>query len=189
MAGKSKESGNAHSPANQLAGWARQGIDSFVAGQKILLDLTAQQNALVIGMLREGTGASPYCGQERRSPQSLTRVFRTSALLGKILLDLATDRGRVGGESSEGSSTASHGLHVPWQSLLRDRLVTFSTLRSACWKPLAEQTHKAAESYRRRQRIVGGARREAWCRTGAAGHQDNLVETEKEVPSTWPSMK
>ena len=53
MAAKTKESGNAHSPANQLVGWARQGIDSFVAAQKILLDLTAQQNALVIGMLRE----------------------------------------------------------------------------------------------------------------------------------------
>jgi len=53
MTAKTKESGNAHSPGNKLAGWARQGIDSLVAAQKILLDLTAQQNALMIGMLQE----------------------------------------------------------------------------------------------------------------------------------------
>ena len=60
MAAKIKESENAHSPASQLVGWARQGIDSFVAAQKILLDLTAQQNALVIGMLRENLSKPLY---------------------------------------------------------------------------------------------------------------------------------
>ena len=48
-----KEKAPASSPASHLAGWARQGVESFVAAQKILLDLAAQENALVFGMVRE----------------------------------------------------------------------------------------------------------------------------------------
>jgi len=42
-----------YSAAGQVSTWLRQGVESFVAVQKILLDLTAQQNALAIGVVRE----------------------------------------------------------------------------------------------------------------------------------------
>ena len=54
MPAKGTESERPFSPASELASWARQGIESFVSAQKILLDLTAQQNALVLGIVREG---------------------------------------------------------------------------------------------------------------------------------------
>ena len=90
MAAKTKESGNAHSPASQLAGWARQGIDSFMAAQKILLDLTAQQNALVIGMLRENLSKPLFWPGDAIATIADKGVQNISAA-GKILLDLAGD--------------------------------------------------------------------------------------------------
>ena len=51
MIPKEKKSSRASPPANPLMGWARQGIQSFVAAQRILLDLAAQENALLVGMV------------------------------------------------------------------------------------------------------------------------------------------
>jgi hypothetical protein len=45
--------------ASTLANWARQGMESFVATQKILLDLAAQQNSLALGFVRERINFSP----------------------------------------------------------------------------------------------------------------------------------
>jgi len=42
-----------------LGDWIRQGTEGFVAAQKILLDLTAQQNALALSIIRERVGISP----------------------------------------------------------------------------------------------------------------------------------
>ena len=93
MAGKSNELGNAHSPANRLAGWARQGIDHFVAAQKILLDLTAQQNALMIGMLREKL-SKPRSWPGDEIATIADKGVQDISAAGKILLDL------VGGGTS-----------------------------------------------------------------------------------------
>ena len=41
---------------NLLGEWIRQGTEGFIATQKILLDLAAQQNALALTMLRERVG-------------------------------------------------------------------------------------------------------------------------------------
>ena len=90
MAAKIKESVNARSPVSQLAGWARQGIDSFVAAQKILLDLTAQQNALVIGMLRENL-SKPLLWPGEAIATIADKGVQNISAAGKILLDLAGD--------------------------------------------------------------------------------------------------
>ena len=89
MAAKIKESENAHSPTSQLVGWARQGIDSFVAAQKILLDLTAQQNALVIRMFRERLGEilNPGVTIAKVADQGVQNI----SAAGKIMLDWAGD--------------------------------------------------------------------------------------------------
>lgn len=65
MAAKVKHAPEAEpqSAYNSIAGlvgdWIRQGTEGFVATQKILLDLTAQQNALAITIIRERVGFSP----------------------------------------------------------------------------------------------------------------------------------
>lgn len=47
-----------HSMTGLLGEWIRQGTEGFVAGQKILLDLAAQQNALALNIIRERVGLS-----------------------------------------------------------------------------------------------------------------------------------
>jgi len=74
--------------ASTLAGWARQGMESFVATQKILLDLTAQQNSLALGFVRERINFSPLrplTGMVELAGQSLANFVAAQ----KILLDLA----------------------------------------------------------------------------------------------------
>src|SRR5690242_3330472 len=43
---------------NLIGEWIRQGTEGFIATQKILLDLAAQQNALALTILRERLGMS-----------------------------------------------------------------------------------------------------------------------------------
>ena len=45
--------GRSPSPISALAGWLRQGTESFFASQRILLDLVMRQNAHTIGALQE----------------------------------------------------------------------------------------------------------------------------------------
>jgi len=50
---------SAYSSVTGLLGdWVRQGTEGFVAAQKILLDVAAQQNALALSMIRERVGFS-----------------------------------------------------------------------------------------------------------------------------------
>src|ERR1022692_4443509 len=64
-------------PASTLAHWARQGMESFVATQKILLDLAAQQNSLTLGFVRERVNFSPLrplTGMVDMAGQSMANV-------------------------------------------------------------------------------------------------------------------
>src|SRR3954464_3666438 len=54
-----KECDSSYSSIPNLVGeWIRQGTEGFIATQKILLDLAAQQNALALTILRERMGMS-----------------------------------------------------------------------------------------------------------------------------------
>jgi hypothetical protein len=78
------------SPASTLAGWARQGLESFVATQKILLDLAAQQNSLALGFVRERMNFSPLrplTAIVDLAGQGLANFVAAQ----KILLDLAAE--------------------------------------------------------------------------------------------------
>ncbi len=174
MAGKSKESGNAHSPANQLAGWARQGIDSLVAAQKILLDLTAQQNALVIGMLRENLTKLLSWPGEAIATIADKGVQNISGAA-KILLDL------VGDETELVVDRMKEVAPLPMPvgtvaNVLRHRLVTLLDLQKRLLEVAAEQTHEAAESYRDGKGLVAAGASMAELARRAI---ENLVETEK----------
>lgn len=85
-----KESTPPASPASTLAHWAGQGVQSFVATQKILLDLTAQQNSLALGFVRERISFSPLrplTGMVDLAGQGLANFVAAQ----KILLDLAAE--------------------------------------------------------------------------------------------------
>jgi len=174
MAGKTKELRTAASAGSQLAGWARQGIESFMAAQKILLDLTAQQNALVIGMLRESL-SKPLLPGDTIAEMTDQGVQNLSAA-GKILLDLAaggTDLVVDGVKDAVPLPLAAGTL----ANLLRHRVVTFIDLQKRLLEAAAEQTHEAAESYREGKGLTAaGASMAKLARRGI----ETIVETEKE---------
>jgi len=131
---------------NPLAVWARQGIESFVAAQKILLDLTAQQNALLIGMIRERLsepGFQPGVALAKMADKGVEN-FTTA---GKILLDFAA------GETGLMVDGVKKGLRLPGPiagvaEVFRHRVDTLIGLHKRLLDAAAEQTHAVTEAYR-----------------------------------------
>jgi len=174
MPEKSKETRVAPSPADQLVSWARQGIESFMAAQKILLDLTAQQNALVIGMVREQM-SKPRFRPGPAIAKVADRGVENITAAGKILLDLAA------GETALVVDGLHQALPLPRvagtvANVVRHRVVTFIEMQKRLLDAAAEQTHKVAESYREGKGLMGaGASAVELARQGI----ETLVETEK----------
>jgi len=174
MAAKTREAAAAHSPASQLAGWARQGVEGFMAAQKILLDLTAQQNALVIGMLRERLSeplipTDAIADLADKGVQNLTEA-------GKIMLDLASGEAELMVDGVKGVVPLSAAAGT-MANLIRHRLVTFVELQKRLLEVASEQVHEAAESYREGKGLMAaGASVAKMARRGL----EKFVETENE---------
>lgn len=132
------------SVAALLSGWAKQGVDSFLATQRILLDLAIRQNASVMHLLREQL-ASP-----RYSP---TRLF--SELTGegvtnfieaqKVLLDLAQQQNKIvmtGVKERVGASATAAAL----TDVLRRSVDNFIGMQQDFLKIAGDQTHTWLEA-------------------------------------------
>jgi hypothetical protein len=160
-------------PGNPLARWARQGVESFVAAQKIVLDLTAQQNALVIGMIRERLSDRRYWPGVAFAKMA-DKGVENFAAAGKILLDLAA------GETAVVVDGLKKGLSLPVAAgaladVVRHRVDTFVGLEKELLKAAAEQAHTVAESYREGKGPGAIAGLTELARRGVEG----FVETEK----------
>jgi hypothetical protein len=156
-----------------VAGWARQGIESFVAAQRILLDLAAQENALLIGMLRERLHKPAF-----RPVVSIAGIadkgFENFTAAGKVLLDLAA------GETALAVDGVKEGLRLPVAAcaladLVRHRVDAFIGMQKHLLNAATEQTHAVAESYREGKGLMAGERMAELVRQGIMG----FVETEK----------
>jgi len=175
MPAKIRQSEQVDSPVSQLAGWARQGIDTFMAAQKILLDLAAQQNALVIGMVREGL-SRPRVRPGDAIAKIADDTVQNLTNMGKILLDL------VVGETELVVDGVKEAVPLPvaantLANLLRHRLVTFLDMEKRLLEAAAEQTHAAAESYQEGKGLLAaGASMAELARRGI----ESIVETEKQ---------
>jgi uncharacterized protein YggL (DUF469 family) len=173
MTATTKESSKAFSPVSQLAGWARQGIEGFVAAQKILLDVTAQQNALVIGMVRERL-SEPRLRPDFAIAKIADKSVENVTAAGKVLLDLAA------GETALVVDGVKEGLRLPPAAgvvtyVVRQRVNAFIDTQKRLLDAAAEQTHAIAESYRQgKGRTVGGSVAEL-----ARQAIEGFVETEK----------
>jgi hypothetical protein len=75
-------------PLGRPVSWTRQAVGTFVAAQKILLDLTAQQNAMVIGLIRERVRI-PSINPGPRAARAARKGVKASGGAGRLLLDLA----------------------------------------------------------------------------------------------------
>jgi hypothetical protein len=173
MIAKGKKSPRASPPANPLMGWARQGIESFVAAQKIVLDLAGQENALLVGMVRENLGkplSRPGATLAGLADMGVKNV--TSA--GKILLDLAA------GETALAVDGVKEGLRLPVTAgavaeVARHGVDTLVGMQKHLLDAAAEQTHAMAESYQEGKGLMAGAKVVELARRGI----EAFVESEK----------
>jgi hypothetical protein len=173
MAAREKKAPPVSPPSGVLTGWARQGVQGFVAAQKILMDLAAQENALLIGMVREGfskPGLRPdvsLVGMAEKGVENLTAI-------GKILLDLAAD------ETALAVDGVRDGLRLPaaagaMAEVLRHRVDTLIELQKDMLDATADQAHAVADSYREGEKMLAAAHVAELARRGIEG----FVESEK----------
>jgi hypothetical protein len=173
MTARTKESSQAFSPVSQLAGWAREGIESFVAAQKILLDFTAQQNALVMGMVRERL-SEPRLRPDLAIAKIADKGVENITAAGKIVLDFAA------GEAALVADGVKEGLRLPAAAravtdVVRHRVDAFIDLQKRLLDAAAKQTHAVAESYRQGKGWMVGASMAELARRAI----EDFVETEK----------
>lgn len=93
-------------PSNSIADlfgeWIRQGSEGFIATQKILLDLAAQQNALALTILRERLGLfSP--APSKTAIDLAGKGIKNFMEAQKVLLDIAARQNRILNEGLKGS--------------------------------------------------------------------------------------
>lgn len=167
MVAKTKES-NALSPISQLAGWARQGIESFAAAQKVLFDLTARQNAVVIGMVQERLSRPGLRPGDMLAPIA-DKGVETLTAAGKVLLDLAA------GETALVADWAKEPAVGALSDVVRHRADAFIDMQKRLLDVAAEQTHAIVQSYREGNVRGLGESVAELAKRGIEG----LIETEK----------
>lgn len=133
----------ASSTARQVMSWATQGVESLVAVQKILMDLTAQQNSLVIGAIRERI-SFPEIGKSVVRTAGLGIEGLTAA--GTILLELAS------AETSLLLDSLKDGLRLSAPAsaaaeILRHRIDTVIGMQMRLLDAVSEHSRAGVESY------------------------------------------
>jgi hypothetical protein len=160
----------AFSPAEVRGSWARQGADSLAAALRIISDLTAQEIALLVGMLRERVGLRPDVAALKAASRVVTGFTGT----GKILLDLAA------GETA----TVTEGLKEvlglrPSLAALVDLVPrgvgTLVEMEKRVLDAVADQTRDVVESYAEGKPFMATERVATMARRAIEG----FIETQK----------
>ncbi len=125
--------------ATLLGNWAKQGVDSFLATQRILLDLAIRQNASVMHLLREQL-ATPRFTPARVFGELTGEGVNSFIEAQKVLLDLAHQQNKIvmtGVKERVGDSATAGAL----TDLLRRSLDNFIEMQQEFLKIAGRQTH------------------------------------------------
>lgn len=132
------------SVAALLSGWAKQGVDSFLGTQRILLDLAIRQNASVMHLLREQLASPRYSPTKLFSEltgEGVTNFIEAQ----KVLLDLAQQQNKIvmtGVKERVGTSATAAAL----TDVLRRSVENFIGMQQDFLKIAGEQTHTWLEA-------------------------------------------
>jgi len=140
-------------PASTLAHWARQGMESFVATQKILLDLAAQQNSLTLGFVRERVNFSPLrplTGIVEMAGQSMANFVAAQ----KILLDLAAEENALM-QSGVKEGLGLSGLPAAMTDAIREGVNAFVAMQKKFLDMVNQQSQAAVEAIKEGKRYEG----------------------------------
>lgn len=127
-----------------LSGWMQQGVNSFFATQRILLDLAMRQNASVMHLLRERL-ADPH-----HSPAAILTELAGEGMSNfieaqKVLLNLAQEQNQIvmsGVKERVGGSVPATAM----TDLLRRSVATFIDMQQDFLKIAGKQTHTWMEA-------------------------------------------
>ncbi len=127
-----------------LSGWAQQGVQSFFATQRILLDLAMRQNANVMHALRKQLADphnSPTAILSEVAGEGMTNFIEGQ----KVLLDLGKQQNEIlmnGAKERIGDSPAAQAT----MDLLRRSVETFIHMQQEFLKVAGKQTHTWVEA-------------------------------------------
>lgn len=127
-----------------LSGWAQQGVQSFFATQRMLLDLAMRQNANVMHALRQ------QLSDPHHSPTAIFSEVAGEAMTNfiegqKILLDLGKQQNEIlmsGVKERVGDLPAAHAM----TELLKRSVDTFIHMQEQFLKIASKQTHTWVEA-------------------------------------------
>ena len=159
--------------ASVLSGWAQQGVQSFFATQRILLDLAMRQNANVTHALRKqltDPHHSPTAILSEVAGEGMNNFIEGQ----KILLDLGKQQNEIwmnGVKERVGNWPAAQAMSY----LLRRSVETFIHMQQEYLKVASEQTHTWMEAAK-----AGKPYNPEHLVTLAREGMDNLVKAEKQ---------
>jgi hypothetical protein len=122
-----------------LTGWAQQGVQSFFATQRILLDLAMRQNASIMHSVRQQLSDphhSPTALLSEVAGEGVTNFIEAQ----KVLLELGQKQNEIlmtGVKERVGDSPAAHAI----ADLLRRSVDTFVEMQQDFLKIAGKQTH------------------------------------------------
>lgn len=127
-----------------LSGWAKQGVETFFATQRIFLDLAIRQYASVAQLLRE------QFTDPRRSPSRVLTELTGEGVANfieaqKVLLNLAQEQNKIvmtGVQERVGASTTASAL----ADVLRRSVENFISMQHEFLKIAGRQTHRWLEA-------------------------------------------
>ena len=127
-----------------LSGWAQQGVQSFFATQRMLLDLAMRQNANIMHALRQQLSDphhSPTAIFSEVAGEGMTNFIEGQ----KVLLDLGKQQNEIlmnGVKERIGDWPAAHAI----TGLLRRSVETFIHMQEEFLKIAGKQTHTWVEA-------------------------------------------
>ena len=124
---------------SMLSGWVQQGVESFFATQKIMVDLAVNQNAKAINLVRERFTSPQF------NPVSILAELASEGMSNfiagqKVLLDLVRQENEIVMNGVKGRVSASDAA-VAMSDLLRRSLNTFLELQQDFLKIAGKQAH------------------------------------------------
>ncbi|MGA8683670.1 MAG: hypothetical protein WB623_04670, partial [Candidatus Sulfotelmatobacter sp.] len=150
-----------------LSGWAQQGVQSFFATQRILMDLAMRQNASLMHSLRQ------QLSDPHHSPTAILTEVTAEGIANfiegqKILLELGQEQNKLlmtGMKERVGDWPAAEAI----TDLLRRSLETFIGMQQELLKTAGKQTHTWVEA----------------AKNGKPYQVDQLVELAQEAMETF----
>jgi len=150
--------------------WVREGADSLAAALKIVTDLTAEEAALMVGMVRERVTLRPSAATAGRVARLATGFTET----GKILLDLAAGQTAVVVDGVKEALMLPHAVGAMIDVVPR-AVGTLVKMHKRALDTVGEQIQDLVESYSEGKSLRVAERLAQVTREGV----ESFIETQK----------